>query len=106
MEVLKIAACKGNSEELAKSGKSVEKCHESSCTYDTFCTEAQNLWQELERGFQNVKQLEPVLVFMSFLFAEVDTKIFYNYLLYSTNVSDLEEEMLKLQLYTTLKVRA
>jgi hypothetical protein len=64
--------------------KVVENYDESSCTYDTFCTEVQNLWQELERRFQNIKQLEPILVFMS----------------------DLEEELLKLQCDIPLKARA
>jgi hypothetical protein len=64
--------------------KVVENYDESRCTDDTFCTEVQNLWQELKRRFQDIKQLDPILVFMS----------------------DLEEEILKLQCDIPLKARA
>jgi hypothetical protein len=57
--------------------KAVEKYDKCSCTYDKFCIEVQNLWQEIERRFQVSKRLGPVLVFMSFPFAEVDSEEMY-----------------------------
>jgi hypothetical protein len=71
--------------------KVVENYDEGSCTHDTFCTEVQNLWQELERRFQDIKQLEPILVFMSFPFAEVDTEEISATIssMFNMNVSDL-----------------
>jgi hypothetical protein len=64
--------------------KVVENYDERRCTYDTLCTEVQNLWQELKRRFQDIQQLDPILDFMS----------------------DLEEEILKLQCDIPLKARA
>jgi hypothetical protein len=75
---------KGILKNFPNSEKVVENYDESRCTYDTFCTEVQNLWQELKRRFQDIKQLDPILVFMS----------------------DLEEEILKLQCDIPLKARA
>jgi hypothetical protein len=52
--------------------KGVEKYDGSTCTFDTFCTDVQNLWKELMWRFQDSKQLEPVLSFRLFPFAQVD----------------------------------
>lgn len=108
LQFLKSQLGRGNLTNFPKLQKAVESCDENSCTYDTFCTEIQNLWRELERRFQDIKQLEPVLVFMSYPFAEVDIEGISAIIssLFNMNASDLEEEILKLQSDIPLKARA
>lgn len=88
--------------------KALENFEESSCKCDSFCIELQNLFEELERRFQDVKLIEPILVFMSFPFVEINIEEISATMSskFNMNASDLEIEILKLQCDIPVKARA
>jgi hypothetical protein len=55
----------------------LKKVNEENYDADLFCSERDKLIGELERRFKEIKELEPILTFLSFPFTNVDLRIFY-----------------------------